>query len=88
MELKWSKFVNQIHHFVINRVHKEDFDNASQSAFLHPIVRRFCRGSMITKHHIIEDLAGEWLEDIPIKPLLKFFGGELARTAQLHAVSA
>ncbi len=74
--------------FAINRVHKEDFDNASQSAFLHPIVRRFCRGSMITEHHIIEDLAGEWLEDIHIKPLLKFFGGELARTAELQAVNA
>ncbi|WP_407886946.1 hypothetical protein [Scytonema sp. NUACC26] len=45
------------------QVHKDDFKNASLSAFIHPIIRRFCNNELIAEHHIIEDLASEWLEE-------------------------
>jgi thioredoxin reductase len=63
--------------FTIDRVHKDDFQNASLSAFIHPIIRRFCDGELITEHHIIEDLASEWLEEVHIKPLLVFLENQL-----------
>ncbi|MDJ0797512.1 MAG: NAD(P)-binding domain-containing protein [Calothrix sp. MO_167.B12] len=63
--------------FAINRVHKDDAKNASQSAFIHPIIRHFCGNKMIAEHHVIEDLASEWLEDVHIKPLLEFLYNQL-----------
>ncbi|MDJ0706250.1 MAG: hypothetical protein QNJ46_23510 [Leptolyngbyaceae cyanobacterium MO_188.B28] len=63
--------------FAINRVHKDDIENAAQSAFLHPIIRRFCGGALICEHHVIEDLASEWVEEIHIQPLLKFLQEQL-----------
>ncbi len=58
--------------FVINRVHKDDSQNASQSAFIHPIIRHFSENTLVAEHHIIEDLASEWREEVHIQPLLKF----------------
>ncbi|MEJ1933914.1 NAD(P)-binding domain-containing protein, partial [Nostoc sp. NIES-2111] len=64
--------------FAINRVHKDDTHNASQSAFIHPIIRRFSGNTLIAEHHVIEDLASEWLEDVHILPLLHFFNSQLS----------
>jgi thioredoxin reductase len=33
-------------------------DNADIGAFLHPIIRRFCKGRMVSQHHLLEDLLG------------------------------
>jgi thioredoxin reductase len=33
-------------------------ERADAGAFLHPIVRRFCRGRMVSQHHLLEDLLG------------------------------
>lgn len=68
--------------FAITRVHKDDIDNAHQSAFIHPIVRRFCRNTLIAEHHVLEDLASEWLEDVHIKPLLEFLSLQLTKKYQ------
>jgi thioredoxin reductase len=57
----------------INRVHKDDVDNADLSPGLHPIVRRFCSDTLLSEHHVIEDIASEWLESVHIQPLVKFF---------------
>ena len=63
--------------FAINRVHKDDAENAAQSAFIHPIIRRFCGDTLIAEHHVIEDLAAEWVEDVHIEPLQEFMDSQL-----------
>jgi thioredoxin reductase len=63
--------------FNVTRIARDDVEKSQESNFLHPIVRRFSGDKMIAEHHIIEDLAAEWLEDVHIKPLLKFFEEEL-----------
>jgi len=63
--------------FAIERIHKENTEAAQESAFIHPIVRRFSKGKLVAEHHIIEDLASEWLEDVHIQPLLKFLKSQL-----------
>lgn len=68
--------------FNINRVHKDDTIHASQSAFIHPIIRRFCKNTLIAEHHVIEDLASEWFENVHILPLLEFFNNQLSKTNQ------
>ena len=65
--------------FAIERVHKDDAENAFQSSFIHPIIRRFCGATLIAEHHVIEDLAGEWFEQVHIKPLLKFLRSQLSK---------
>lgn len=72
--------------FSISRVHKNDISNASQSAFIHPIIRRFCGNNLIAEHHIIEDLAAEWLEEIHIQPLLEFLRHQLSTDASFCCI--
>ena len=67
--------------FALVRVHKDDISNADQSPSLHPIIRRFCGEEMIAEHHVIEDIASEWLEDVHIEPLRAFLYNQLARKA-------
>jgi thioredoxin reductase len=64
--------------FNVVRVQRSDTDRASQSHFLHPVVRRYAHGVLVEEHHILEDLAAEWLEDVHVKPLLAFFERQLA----------
>ncbi|BAY44751.1 FAD-dependent pyridine nucleotide-disulfide oxidoreductase [Scytonema sp. HK-05] len=73
--------------FAIERIHRDNADNASHSAFIHPIIRRFCGDRLICEHHIIEDLAAEWKEDVHIKPLLEFLRNQLNRQLSIIPVS-
>ncbi|MDF5716895.1 MAG: NAD(P)-binding domain-containing protein [Rhizonema sp. NSF051] len=70
--------------FAITRVHKDDFDNASQSPSLHPIVRRFSASTLICEHHVIEDIASEWLEEVHIKPLQEFLCNQFLKEISLQ----
>ena len=64
--------------FHIDRIHRNDSDNARQSHFLHPIVRHFDSSKLVSEHHIIEDLEAAWNEDIHISPLMRYFQRELS----------
>ena len=66
--------------FAISRVHKDDIHQASKSAFIHPIIRRFHKGTLVSEHHIIEDLASEWVEPVHIQPLLESMQNQLSLT--------
>ncbi|MEA5571636.1 NAD(P)-binding domain-containing protein [Calothrix sp. UHCC 0171] len=66
--------------FAIERVHKDDVNNAAQSPSIHPIIRRFSGGKLIAEHHIIEDIASEWLEDVHVQPLLAFFTQQISHS--------
>jgi thioredoxin reductase len=71
--------------FAITRVHKDDIQNAAQSAFIHPIIRRFCGNQLIAEHHVLEDLASEWVEDVHILPVLEFFNVQLSKARYLES---
>jgi thioredoxin reductase len=63
--------------FSINR--QPDSQSAASSSFLHPVVRRFSRGKLISEHHLLEDLFGEWRkEQVHVQPLLAYFSTELS----------
>jgi thioredoxin reductase len=64
--------------FNVTRVERSDTDNARDSHFLHPVVRRYSHGTLLEEHHVIEDLAAEWREDVHVTPLLAFFRNQLA----------
>ena len=71
--------------FNVNRIERNDVEQAYKSKFLHPVIRRFNDNKLISEHHIIEDLAGEWMEYIHILPLQRYFYQQLHRTNKQQA---
>lgn len=71
--------------FAVSRVHKDDAAQAALSSGIHPIIRCFCKGKLIAEHHVIEDLASEWQEDVHIDPLLDFFNEQLTKNPVFKA---
>lgn len=76
---------NVLDPFAIDRVHKEDAFNSSQSEFIHPVIRRFHKNTLVEEHHVIEDLASEWKENVHIQPLLKFMTEQLTHSQGIGA---
>lgn len=58
--------------FNVERIERSDKDKAELSNFLHPIIRQYREGKLISEHHIIEDLNSEWLENEHIVPLIEY----------------
>ncbi len=58
-----------------------DPNKANLSTFLHPVVRRYSCGEIISELHLLEDLDGEWLKEVHIKPLVEFFEGALNKSS-------
>ena len=59
--------------FTVERIHRNNVERAADSKFLHPIVRRYRGLEWINEHHVLEDLVGEWTEDVHRDPLLAYF---------------
>jgi thioredoxin reductase len=79
LEFGLNVFNTSVDPFAIERVHKDNTSAADESAFIHPIIRRFSRGKLVAEHHVIEDIASEWLEDVHIQPLLAFFTQQMSK---------
>lgn len=58
--------------FHVERVRREDYRRAERSQFLHPVLRYYEGGALVTEHHVIEDLAAEWVEPEHVEPLRSF----------------
>lgn len=63
--------------FNVTRVARGDTARAEESNFLHPIIRRYAHGALVSEHHIIEDLAAEWVEPEHVEPLTAYFAQQL-----------
>lgn len=68
--------------FCVDRVHREDVQGASDSTFLHPVVRYFADGALAAEHHVIEDLEAEWKEPEHALPLIEFVAGVLSQAQE------
>ncbi|ACK72637.1 FAD-dependent pyridine nucleotide-disulphide oxidoreductase [Gloeothece citriformis PCC 7424] len=69
--------------FAMDRIHKDDTEHSSKSFGIHPIIRRYCHGTLMTEHHVIEDIASEWKEDVHISPLVNFFNAQLQQVQKV-----
>lgn len=55
-------------------------DRASESAFIHPVIRRYRGGELVEELHLLEDLLAEWRRpDRHVQPLHDFFTQDLQR---------
>lgn len=62
--------------FAIDR-HPEP-GRASESAFIHPVVRRYRHGELVNELHLLEDLLAEWRRpDRHVEPLRAFLAADL-----------
>lgn len=66
----------------VERIHKDDVARADLSSGIHPIIRRYCGSTLIAEHHVIEDIASEWAEEVHVDPLIAFFQTQLALPLQ------
>jgi hypothetical protein len=56
---------------------------ARESAFIHPVIRRYHGATMVAELHLLEDLLAEWRRpDRHVAPLLAFLEQELPRAHQ------
>lgn len=60
-----------------DRIERHDVSRAAQSQFLHPVMRRYNSRGIVSEHHVIEDLAAEWIESEHREPLLDFLRGDM-----------
>jgi hypothetical protein len=59
-----------------------DPGQAAESAFIHPVIRRYHGGELVAEQHLLEDLLAEWRRpDRHVEPLRAFFERNLASTA-------
>ncbi|SCL72517.1 NAD(P)-binding domain-containing protein [Micromonospora peucetia] len=55
-------------------------DRAAESAFIHPVIRRYHGDTLVNELHLLEDLLAEWRRpDRHIEPLREYFARELHR---------
>jgi len=66
LEFGTTKFDNP---FAVTRIARDSITQADNSNFIHPVVRHFKDGQLVSEHHVIEDLAAEWVEPEHIQPL-------------------
>ncbi|HZD10506.1 MAG TPA: NAD(P)-binding domain-containing protein [Candidatus Binatia bacterium] len=59
---------------------------AESAAYLHPVIRRYCRGEMVDQHHIQDDLESEWDKEVYVRPAQSFFERQLAALASREIV--
>lgn len=65
--------------FAIERVHKDDSRRAEDSTGIHPIIRHYRNGKLVSEHHLIEDFESEWKEAVHSIPLHKYFAKEIVK---------
>jgi hypothetical protein len=54
-------------------------DRAAESAFIHPVIRRYRGADLVAEQHLLEDLLAEWRRpDRHVAPLVAFFERDLA----------
>ncbi|GIJ76586.1 Thioredoxin reductase [Micromonospora phaseoli] len=54
---------------------------AAESAFIHPVIRRYHGQTLVDELHLLEDLLAEWRRaDRHIEPLCRYFAQELGRS--------
>ena len=65
-------------------VRKPTPEAAHESAFLHPVIRRWNGPLLVAEHHLLEDLYGEWKrEDLHLSPLRAFLREQMRERVRI-----
>ena len=66
----------------VARINRFDVDHASDSDFLHPVIRKYSKGTLVAEKHLIEDLDGEFDRPEHREPLLRFMEEQLVPVSE------
>lgn len=72
--------------FAIDRIRKDNYTCASMSTSIHPIIRHYYNGHLISEHHVVEDFDCVWNESVHLDPLVDYLYHELAQVRMEYAV--
>ena len=62
----------------VGRIKQSDANNAEKGRYLHPVVRHFSAGTLLSEHHVAENLENDWSgQTTHREPLRAFFAREL-----------
>jgi len=74
----------------VGRIAQNDAARSSMGRYLHPVMRHYRRGELLSEHHVTENLENEWTDPITHRePLRAFLHHEMianGKTAELEAV--
>ncbi len=54
-----------------------DPEAAVDAAYLHPVIRHYSFGQLVSEHHIHDDLESQWYKEIYVSPALAYFEQQL-----------
>ena len=64
--------------FAVDRIRRDEVTDSKESKFLHPIVRHYHMGKLVSEHHMIEVLEAVWdNKNTHIDPLHDYIKGEV-----------
>lgn len=63
------------------RISQSEAENSHDGRYLHPVVRLYRRGALVTVHHVTENLENEWTGPVHREPLRNFFARHIANPA-------
>ncbi|MFC1997598.1 NAD(P)-binding domain-containing protein [Chloroflexota bacterium] len=52
-------------------------EKGGEADYLHPVIRRYNQGKLVTEHHILDDLENAWYKEEYTEPALAFFNQQL-----------
>src|SRR5262245_30940145 len=67
----------------VGRISQDDAAGSSLGRYLHPVVRHYRRGALLSEHHVTENLENEWTDPITHRdPLRVFLQHEMTTTRE------
>lgn len=73
----------------VGRIKQSDANNAEKGRYLHPVVRHFSAETLLSEHHVAENLENDWSgQTTHCEPLRAFFARELRGPEQRHVGAA
>lgn len=69
----------------VSRVAQTDAEGAPDARYLHPVVRRYLQGALVSEHHVTENLENDWTGPVHVEPLRSFFAESLTHGAAVTA---
>src|SRR5215468_1903215 len=68
----------------VGRIAQDDAARSDLGRYLHPVVRHYKRGELLSVHHVTENLENEWTDPVThCDPLRAFFHRQMARNGEI-----
>ena len=68
----------------VGRIAQDDAARSDLGRYLHPVVRHYRRGELLSVHHVTENLENEWTDPVThCDPLRAFFHRQMARNGEI-----